>query len=167
MNKVDPENAVPRDKNAISRLSDKGDIEGAREILKPHVDNRDVPGIEGRLDVGGAPKDKGGLWSGDVEAAKAAAARDGKVLLETTKGGRVIDGWEYLNEKMPWEQGGKELWGGVSKKYAGTLEGEVSVYQTPEAAARGGGYVFKTYEEPVILENQDRGIVTDIIYKIL
>jgi len=167
LNKVDPENAVPRDKNAISRLSDKGDIEGAREILKPHVDNRDVPGIEGRLDVGGAPKDKGGLWSGDVEAAKAAAARDGKVLLETTKGGRVIDGWEYLNEKMPWEQGGKELWGGVSKKYAGTLEGEVSVYQTPEAAARGGGYVFNQYEKPVIEANKRLGKVTDIIYKVL
>ena len=165
LNEVDPDNAAPRDRNAISRLSDKGEITKAQDILKPHVDNGNVPGIVDRLDMSGVPKDKGGLWSGDKDAAKAAAARDGKVLLETTKGGKVIDGWEYMQEKMPWENGGKEVWGGVSEKYAGTLEGEVTVYQTPEAAARGGGFVFNQYEKPVIETNKRLGKVTDIIYK--
>lgn len=165
LNGVDPENAVPRDKNAISRLSDKGDLEGARNILKLHVDEGNVPSIKDRLDVGGVPKDKGGLWSGDKEAAKAAAARDGKVVLEQTKGGKVIDNWDYLNEKMPWENGGEQLWGGVSENYAGGLKGEVTVYQTPDAAARGGGHIFKTYEEPVIETNKRLGSVTEVIYK--
>ncbi len=165
LNEVDPENAIPRDKNAISRLSDKGDLEGAREILKPHVDNGDIPGIAGRVEVEGAPKDKGGLWSGDKEGAKAAAARDGKVLLETTKGGRVIDNWDYLNEKLPWENGGEQLWGSVSEKYAGTLKGEVTVYQTPKAATEGGGYIFKKYEKPILKDNEEIGVVTDIVYK--
>lgn len=155
------------DRNTISNLVSEGKISEARDVLAPIVDKGDVKGIVNRLDVGGVPKDKGAFWSGDKEGASAAAAADGKVIMEETKGGKVIDDWDYMAQKMPWEDGGKNVWGGVSENYAKGLEGEVTVYQTPDAAAKGGGYTFKTHEEPIMLENQKNGVVTDITYKIL
>ncbi|MDR2871546.1 MAG: hypothetical protein LBV45_03335, partial [Xanthomonadaceae bacterium] len=58
LNHLDPDGAVPRDRSAISRLSERGDIDGARDILKPHVDKGDIPGIVDRLDVS-SPRDGG------------------------------------------------------------------------------------------------------------
>lgn len=159
--------SAEQDRHIIATLAAEGRINEARFILKPYVDKGDVKGIVDRLDVGGVPKDKGALWSGNKEGARAAAARDGKVIMEETNGGKVIDNWDYLDQKMPWDKGGKDVWGGVSEKYAGQLKGEVSVYQTSEAAAKGGGYTFKTFEEPVIRANKSKGLVTNIIYKAL
>lgn len=167
LNEVDPENAVPRDRNAISRLSDKGDLEGARNILKPHVDEGNVPGIKDRLEVGGVPKDKGFLWSGNKEAAAEIAAERGGLTLEGTKGGKVIDNWEYLNEKLPWDQGGKELWGGVSENYTRQLEGKVTVLQTAEKASRGGGDIYKTYELPELIRGQRTGRISEYNVEII
>ncbi len=167
LNEVDPENAIPRDKNAISRLSDKGDLEGARNLLKPHVDEGNVPAIKDRLDVGGVPKDKGYLWSGNKDAAAEIAAERGGLTLEGTKGGKVIDNWEYLNEKLPWDNGGKELWGGVSENYTGQLEGKVTVLQTAEKAARGGGDIYKTYELPELIRGQSTGRISEYNIEIL
>jgi uncharacterized Zn-binding protein involved in type VI secretion len=167
LNEVDPENAVPRDRNAISRLSDKGEITKAQDILKPHVDNKDVQGIVDRLDVGGVPKDKGFLWSGDKEGARAIATDRGGMTLEGTRGGKVIDNWDYLNEKMPWDQGGEQVWGGASENYTSQLEGNVTALQTPDKAARGGGDIFKTYEWPKVRDGLDSGRITDFNIEII
>jgi hypothetical protein len=167
LNEVDPENAVPRDRNAISRLSDKGEITKAQDILKPHVDNKDVQEIVDRLDVGGVPKDKGFLWSGDKEGARAIATDRGGMTLEGTRGGKVIDNWDYMNEKMPWDEGGEQEWGGASENYTSQLEGNVTALQTPDKAARGGGDIFKTYEWPKVRDGLDSGRITDFNVEII
>lgn len=164
LNELDPDGAIPRDRAAISRLSEKGEIEAARDVLKPVVDDGNVQGVIDRLDVT-SPKDGGYLWSGDKGAAKAISAERGGVSLETTKGGKVVDDWAHLNDKFPWPPGvkdspGEQFWGGLSNKYAKQLSGDVTTFQTADRAKTGGGYVFKTYELPEVVNGQASGRIT-------
>jgi hypothetical protein len=174
LNELDPVNAAARDRAAVTRSSEEHlaarrraeaatnaaereahqrvadqHLADAREVLKPHVDKGDVPAIIERLDVS-TQRDRGYLWSGDKEGAGRYANAHGGTTLEQTPGGRVIDNWDYLNNKLPWDAGGERLWGGVSEKYARQLSGDVRSIQTVDRNAVGGGYVFKTYERPQV-----------------
>jgi hypothetical protein len=72
-----------------------------------------------RLDVS-SPKDGAVSWSGDPEEAQRFAEGIGGVTLETTSGGRIIDGWDEVNKGYPWdryagEEGpyARDLWAGA------------------------------------------------------
>ena len=152
---------ISEDRENITRLSDAGDIQGARDILEPHVKAGDINGIIDRLDVS-SPKDGAVFWSGDKAAAGEFARQRGGVTLETTSGGRVVDDWGTLNDNLPWDNGGKDFWGGLSDKYSRGASGEVNVVQTAEKAAQGGGYTWKNVEQPILERLQEQGVVTDI-----
>ena len=143
------------------------EIRGVSRITELPELPEDVQGIVDRLDVGGVPKDKGFLWSGDKEGTRAIATDRGGMTLEGTRGGKVIDNWDYLNEKMPWDQGGEQVWGGASENYTSQLEGNVTALQTPDKAARGGGDIFKTYEWPKVRDGLDSGRITDFNIEII
>jgi hypothetical protein len=114
-------------------------IEEARSILRPHLpknpgDNWDE--VVKRLDVS-SPKDGAVFWSGDPLAAQKYAEGINGVTLETTAGGRIIDGWDEVNKGYAWDSRygqppyGRDLWGDVSKKYAEGVSGAVNAVQTP------------------------------------
>ena len=148
---------VVSDRNAITDLSNAGKIDEARAILQPHVDAKNPQAIIDRLDVSTQPN-KGYLWSGNKAAAKVYANGQGGDVLESTAGGRVIDDWGDLNTKLPWNDGGEQLWGGVSSKYAQGLSGDVTALQSPDKV--GGGYVFKNYELPQVKDGLASGRIT-------
>jgi uncharacterized Zn-binding protein involved in type VI secretion len=64
------------DRARITRLSNQGKIDEARNILRPHVQNGNAKGIVDRLDVS-SPKDGGYLWSGNKVEAGNYARRPG------------------------------------------------------------------------------------------
>jgi uncharacterized Zn-binding protein involved in type VI secretion len=150
---------TPAERDHHNRAADRH-MERAREVLRPHVQNRDVPAIVERLDVS-SPRDGGFLWSGDKHAAGAQAKAVGGTTLEQTPGGRVIDGWGELNDThLPWRQGGEQVWGGASERYAQGLSGNVRNVQTVTRNGQGGGHTFKTYEQPVLRAGQTDGRIT-------
>ncbi|QYE34409.1 hypothetical protein KZX46_16750 [Polymorphobacter sp. PAMC 29334] len=162
--KLAGEAKVVGDRTRITSLSNAGKIDEARAILQPHVDAGDANAIVRRLDVS-SPRDRGYLWSGNKDAAGAYAADHGGVTLEQTPGGRVIDNWDGLQSKMPWDKGGKEVWGGTSQKYAEGMSGDVTAVQSPEKA--GGGYIYKTYEQPAIKDGLRTGRITNFDEKVV
>jgi uncharacterized Zn-binding protein involved in type VI secretion len=155
---------VASDRTRITSLSNAGKIDEARAILRPHLDAKNPRAIIDRLDVSTKP-DKGYLWSGNKSAAKAYAAQEGGTVLEQTPGGRVIDDWPELNAKLSWSDGGEELWGGVSSKYAEGLSGKVTAVQSAEKA--GGGYIFKNYELNKVEEGLLSGRITSFEEKVV
>ncbi|OWK29802.1 PAAR domain-containing protein [Sphingomonas mucosissima] len=161
--KLAREGSIASERAKITELSNQGKIADARAILQRHVDAGDVDGIVRRLDVS-SPRDGGHLRSGNGAAAKAEATRTGGVTLEGTPGGRVIDDWPDLGKKLPWDQGGKQLWGGASRNYTKGLSGDVRVLQTPKKAALGGGDIFKEYELPELDKGLRSGRITGITY---
>jgi len=146
--------AAAADRTRITQLSEeareatkRGDadlakkkIDEARDILKPFLprknSNDSWDEVIKRLDVS-SPKDLAVFWSGDAKAAQKFAERIGGVTLETTSGGRVIDNWDDL-KGYAWSnlEGAppyaRDLWAGVSKKYAEAASGCVNVVQTSE-----------------------------------
>ncbi|HEY0778275.1 MAG TPA: PAAR domain-containing protein [Gemmatirosa sp.] len=154
--------AALRDRALVTQLSNAGDIAGARAVLQPYVEAGNRDAIISRLDVS-SPRDGAVFWSGASDAAKAHAQSIGGVTLETTPGGRVIDNWPSLNDNLPWDQGGKEFWGGVSTSYAQGASGDVSVVQSEYKAALGGGDIWKEYELPELQRQMRRGQVTQIL----
>jgi len=112
------------------------------------------------------------FWSGNKAAAIEYANSSGKVVLETTAGGRLVDDWSLLNKALPWSKGGEEFWTGISTKYARGTSGDVSIIQTPDRALSGkgfdwkGGYVWQNFEKPVIDFYIDAGRVGKIDYQL-
>lgn len=176
---------VAEERAHVKKLSDeaaeaekKGDlalrdakIAEARGFLRERVlDNPNIPNekkpqaLIDRLDVS-SPKDKSIFWSGD-KAKQMAKSSDG-VCLETTNGGRIVDEWKELETRFPgWEgdppPNGYDMWGGLSEKYAQGASGDVTVIQTPDKAAQGGGYIWKSKEAPVLNAGQKAGRVGKI-----
>lgn len=175
-----PPRTVAQDREAITRLSEEAEtlrkqgvkdadnpkLAEARSILEPYVKAKNWDEVVARLNVS-SPKDKATFWSG--EAAKAHAEKKGLVILETTPGGRFIDGW-VKEKKMPeleWGNGGKDMWSRLSEKYAKGASGKVTVLQTAAKAAEGGGPTWKEVELPVIEKLMDKGYVSEIEIQIL
>lgn len=132
---------------------------------------RDVNALLGKLDVSSAPN-TAGFWSGNKAAAIEFANRNGTVVLETTAGGRLVDDWALLNKALPWERGGEDFWGGISRNYANGASGRISITQTPDRALSGtgfdwkGGYVWQNYERQPISTSLTTGKVTGIDYNL-
>jgi hypothetical protein len=184
--------AVTADRARITRLSEEarealesGDKaladkknEECRSILRPYLPKKpgdSWDGVISRLDVS-SPKDGAVFWSGTAYQAKvtgqADAAREfakkiGGVTLETTPGGRVIDGWDEVNRGYPWNKDdgpgpwSSDLWKGVSKKYAQGAVGDVNVIQTPNKLW-DPTTVWHTQEKPALLDLQELGQIGDI-----
>jgi hypothetical protein len=101
------------------------------------------------------------------------AGGQGVSLLETTPGGQIANNWSFLNKTWDWNNGGETFWGGLSSKYASGAEGDVFVYQTPDKAMSTGqlnwqgGYVWGKYENPVLTQLQNQGIVGNINYQLV
>lgn len=124
------------EKNGNKALAD-AKIKQARDILEPYLPknpNESWDEVIKRLDVS-SPKDLAVFWSGDNAAAKIFAESIGGVTLETTAGGRIIDGWPAL-DKYSWSVDNgtppyaRDLWAGVSSEYAKGAMGRINVVQT-------------------------------------
>jgi hypothetical protein len=145
--------AAAADKERITQLSKeaqeaekKGDatlaaakIEEGRSILRRHLPKGPADNWEEvikRLDVS-SPKNGAVFWSGDPKLAQKFAESIDGVTLETTAGGRIIDGWDKVNKGYPWDSRygappyGRDLWSGASEKYAEGVTGQVNAVQTP------------------------------------
>jgi hypothetical protein len=153
-------------------------VDEARQILRPYLPKK--PGdsweeVIKRLDVS-SPKDGAVFWSGTAyqaeitgqrDAARAFAEKIGGVTLETTPGGRVIDGWDEIKNGYAWnaDKGpppwGSDLWGGVSEKYANAATGKVSLVQTPNKLW-DPTTIWHTQEKPTLRFLQKMGQVSDI-----
>jgi hypothetical protein len=150
---------TPAERDALNALADRRLAE-AREILRPHVENRDVPAIVERLDVS-SPRDGGFLWSGNKTEAGRRAQAAGGTTLEQTPGGRVIDDWALLNrDYLPWHEGGNQVWGGASQRYAQGLSGNVRNVQTEAKNALGGGDTFRYFERGEVEQGMVSGRIT-------
>lgn len=175
--------AVAMDKERITKLSNEArdaqksgnqalaeaKINEAREILRPHLpknpgDNwREV--IE-RLDVS-SPRGGAVFWSGDPKAAQALAEGINGVTLETTAGGRIIDGWDEVNKGYAWDRRygeppyGRDLWAGVSEKYAEGVTGHVNAVQTP-GKLWDSGTLWHNVEKPIFQDKLSTGEVSGI-----
>ncbi|HWW68388.1 MAG TPA: hypothetical protein VN089_00450 [Duganella sp.] len=183
--------AAAADRERITQLSQdareaerKGDnllakakIKEAQDILRPHLpkepgDNWDE--VVKRLDVS-SPKDGAVFWSGTAHQAKTTGQKDaarvfsekiGGVTLETTPGGRIIDGWEDL-EKFAWNEKkgpppwASELWEEVSEQYADGVSGIVNVVQTPNKLW-DPETIWHRREKPMLLEFLEEGKVSAI-----
>lgn len=135
-------------------LGAQAKLEEARAILEPHVKKGDVFGVIERLDVS-TEAGKGHLWSGDFNGALAAARARGGSLLETTLGGRVVDGWPAIRAQFSTP----EFWGPLSDRYASQLTGHVSAFQAPAVFGRGGD-IFRAFELPHLDARLVDGFVT-------
>jgi hypothetical protein len=140
----------------------------AREILKPHIPQKPGDKWDGfieRLDVS-TSKDGAVLWSGNQPAAQKFAEGIGGTTLEATPGGRVIDGWDEVNN-IPWNTGkgqapgSGELWNGTSKKFAQSASGEVHVVQRP-VKLWDQETVWHNIEKPEIIKSMESGKVTKV-----
>lgn len=175
--------AAAADKERISGLSKeaaeaeaRGDkalaaakTEEARTILRPHLPKN--PGdswdeVIKRLDVS-SPKDGAVFWSGDPKLAQRFAESINGVTLETTTGGRIIDGWDEVNKAYAWDPRfgdppyGRDLWAGVSENYAKGVSGQVNAVQPPPKLW-DEGTLWHNVEKPVIQNKLMTGEVTGI-----
>ena len=164
--------SVAKDREKITQLSKEataaekaGDsvlakkkIEEARDILRPHLpkspdDKWDA--VIDRLEVE-SPKDGAVFWSGSPDKAQEFAKEIGGVTLETTSGGKIIDRWDTGH---PWNEDSgdppysKDLWGGVSEKFADGISGDVNLVQTPE----------KLWDPGTIWHNKEKAYIKDKI----
>lgn len=131
--------------------------EEARSILRPYLPKK--PGdswdeIVKRLDVS-SPKDGAVFWSGNAQAAKDYAKSIGGVTLETTPGGRIIDGWDEVNKGYPWNGDygpppwTSDLWKAASENYANGANGVVNIVQPAE----------KLWDPRTIWHNQEKPLI--------
>ena len=162
--------AVERER--ITQLSKEGKIDEARATLQPHLDaaknaktvaekEAAMKAIIARLDVT-SDKEKM-FWSGNKELAAKIATEKGKIILEQTPGGKVIDGWEDLNKTFSWDRKdmgphGWNLWGDVSAEYAKDAAGEIEIIQDI-GKFPAGGPTWRTREWTTIV---DEGKVTSM-----
>lgn len=157
---------IAADRERISQLSKEGKIAEARAILQPYVDaatnaktvaEREdaMNSIIQRLDVT-SEKEKM-FWSGNKELARKIAKDKGKVILEETPGGKVIDNWEDLDKAFPWDAAemaphGWDFWGEVSANYSRGAIGEIDVIQDLEKSFPRGGPTWRGREWPTIVD---------------
>jgi hypothetical protein len=104
---------------------------------------------------------------GQPDAARVFAEKIGGVTLETTSGGRVIDGWPDIN-KLPWDGStgasppfSGSLWEAVSRKYAESTSGVVNVVQTPDRVW-SSKTVWHNQEKPLLLDRLETGKIEGI-----
>ncbi|WP_449405883.1 hypothetical protein [Massilia phosphatilytica] len=143
---------IAAERERITQLSNEGKINEARAVLQPYVDaakdaktvaekEAAMNSIIARLDVT-SDKEKM-FWSGNKDLAAKIASGKGKIILEQTPGGKVIDDWDELNKTFSWDAKdmgphGWNLWGDVSSEYAKEATGEIEIIQDFEKFPAGG-----------------------------
>lgn len=184
--------AIAAERERITRLSqeaadaqEKGNkvlaaakIDEARAILRPYLpktpdDSWDE--VVKRLDVS-SPKDGAVFWSGTADqanktgkpdAARAFAEKIGGVTLETTPGGRIVDGWDEVNKGFAWNEDkgpppwASDLWADLSEKYAEGTSGVINVVQTPDRLW-DPRTIWHKAEKPTLLERLEAGKIDAI-----
>lgn len=90
----------------------------------------------------------------DPLAAQKFAESINGVTLETTNGGRVIDGWDEINNGSDWVKGtppyGRDLWKGVSRQYAEAASGNINTVQSP----------WKLWDSDTLWHNTEKPIIS-------
>lgn len=87
--------------------------------------------------------------------------------METTSGGKIIDGWDEVNKGYAWDARygkppyAKDLWLGVSKKYAEGVTGKVYAVQTTEKLW-DTGTIWHGAEKPIIQDKMKMREVTGL-----
>ena len=185
--------AVSADRERITQLSNEAHearkignvaladekIENARKILRPYLPKKNSTDswdeVIKRLDVS-SPKDRAVFWSGTAyqaektghpDAARVFAEKIGGVTLETTPGGRIIDGWDEVNKGYPWNEDdgagpwASGLWKGVSQKYIQGASGNINLVQTPNKLW-DPTTVWHNDEKPTALYLQKMGQIDNI-----
>ncbi len=149
---------------ALAKKNEAWDIL-RKYVPKTPADNWDE--VIKRLDVS-SPKDGAVFWSGDIDAARKFAESIGGVTLETTSGGRILDGWDEVNKGMAWAKYtgkpgpyARDLWVGVSKKYAEGVTGEVNTVQLA-SKLRDTYTVWHNAEKSIILDRLKTGEVSKL-----
>jgi len=142
----------------------------AHDILRPYFPRKNSTDtwdeVIKRLDVS-CPKDGAVFWSGDPKAAQRFAESINGVTLETTAGGRMIDSWDEINKDFPWDKSkgkppfARDLWAGVSKKFAEGISGDVNAVQTLDKL-EATYTVWHNVEKPIYLDKYDAGEVGEI-----
>ena len=142
----------------------------AQDILRPHFPKKNSTDtwdeVIKRLDVS-SPRNGAVFWSGDPKAAQKYAESIGGVTLETTPGGRIIDGWKEINVDYPWDKSkgtppfARDLWAGVSKKYAEGVTGHVNAVQTVDKL-NAPYTLWHNVEKPIYLDKYRAGEVSGI-----
>lgn len=156
--------ASEAEKNGNNALA-KVKIKEAQDILQPYVDSAKgaktsaekraaMDAIVERLDVTSSKEKM--FWSGSKELAAKIAKDRGKTILELTPGGKVIDGWDDLNNTFSWNPKdmaphGWDLWGDVSAKYSKDATGEIDVIQLIDKFPNGGP-TWRNREWPTLVE---------------
>lgn len=165
-------------KSGNSELATKK-INEARDILRPYLPGKNSNGnwdeVVKRLDVS-SPKDGAVFWSGTAyqaektgqqDAARVFAEKIGGVTLETTPGGRIIDGWDEVNKGFPWNADygsppwASKLWEEASEKYAKGTSGVVNLVQTPNKLW-DPTTIWHTREKPMLLDRLEQGKISEI-----
>lgn len=111
--------------------------------LKQYVNDKDIEGLVGKLDVS-SPKDGAVFWSGTKYEAQQYAKEIGGVTLETTKGGKIVDEWPYMQKKMPWKDEGRKFWMSLSENYASQASGKINVVRNKI------GEIWAEVEKPIL-----------------
>lgn len=154
-------------------------INEARDILRPYLPKKNSNGnwdeVVKRLDLS-SPKDGAVFWSGTAHQAKMTGQQDaarifaekiGGVTLETTPGGRILDGWDEVNNEYPWNAGygpppwAGQLWEEASEKYAKDTSGVVNLLQTPNKLW-DPTTIWHTREKPMLLDRLEQGKISEI-----
>ena len=125
----DEDTATKFDKISEAKIKD------ARAVLRPFVNRGDLNAVLDRLDVS-SPKDGAYFWSGWADGASQRAGnlanKVGGVTLESTPGGRVVDGWtEIAKSRHPGLS--DEFWPGISDRYAAGASGKITIVQSESA----------------------------------
>ncbi|CEP17966.1 hypothetical protein [Parasitella parasitica] len=138
-----------------------------QHILSIYLREGKVQSMVDMLDVS-TFKDGSIFWSGynkiPSESAQRAAENfmyhgDLKYTnLERTLGGRVVNGWEPLNNSEHYD----EFWSLLSEKYAKSASGTVTLVLCPDTIISRGRAVWKRYELPALVKNTN---VTQVVVR--
>lgn len=148
LEKITPKD-IDSETAALQRIGSKNrdsTIFHERINLKKYVNDKDIEGLVDKLDVS-SPKDGAVFWSGTKYEAQQYAKEIGGVTLETTKGGRIVDEWPYMQKKMPWEDGGRDFWMDLSREYSNKASGNITVVRNEI------GYIWENVEEVTLINN--------------
>lgn len=156
---------VDTDRARVTQLSKEGKVAEARALLQPHVDaaksaktpaekKAAMDAIVERLDLTSSKEKM--FWSGNKDLAREIAKSKGKIILEETPGGKVVDGWDELNSIFSWDKKdmkphGWDLWGDISANYSKDAFGEIDVIQDI-GKFPGGGDTWRGREWPTIVK---------------
>lgn len=156
------------DKEIIKKLVALGDIDAAREIIKPFMKEGNWNEVVNRLDVS-TPEDKAVFWSKIPQKAQEFAEGNEAFRLESTSGGQVLDGWKDWNEAdLPWDASSgqpppyiRELWTSISANFAQNAKGKVNALQNSDGLSNAGS-VWNQVEIDILKDRLKTGEVTEV-----